>query len=96
MNLQVQAIHFGLEEETREFIDKKLGRLGFAEDLIVDLDFTLKKDTHEYELECLVHFRWGKKHIIKTKSYELHEGIDTLIDKLSLKVKKEKDKIKEH
>ncbi len=96
MQLLIEAVHFDLKDETREFIDKKLERLGFAEDLIVSLDFTFNLDAHEYELECLVHFRWGKKHAIKTRSYDLHEGIDALIDKLSLKVKKEKDKIKEH
>ena len=96
MNLQMQAVHFDMKDETREFIEKKLERLGFAEDLIVDMEVNLVKDTHEYELECLVHFRWGKKVAIKYKSYDLHEGIDTLTDKVALKVKKEKGKIKEH
>jgi putative sigma-54 modulation protein len=96
MHLDIEAVHFDLKEETQEFVEHRLGKIDFAKDMIVDLEFTFVKETHEYELEAKVHFRWGNSHVIKVKSFELHEGIDTLIDKLELKVKKEKDKVKEH
>lgn len=96
MDVDVQAVHFELKDETRDFIDERIKKIEFASDLIVDLLFTLVREKHEFVEEVKIHFRWGKSNVIKLKSFDLHEGLDKLIDKLEAKVRKEKGKIKEH
>lgn len=96
MHLEIQAVHFDLRDETRDFIEEKLQKIDFAADMIVDIEFTLVRDAREFEQEVKVHFRWGKSHVIKLRSFELHEGLEKLMAKLEMKVRKEKEKIKEH
>jgi len=96
MNIDIQAVHFDLKDETRDYIEEQIAKIEFASDLIVDLDFKLVRESNRFEEEVKIHFRFGKSHVIKTKSFDLHEGLHELIDKLALKVKKEKGKIKEH
>ena len=96
MELEIKGVHFDLQDETREFISAKLEKLEFARDFIVDLNFTLTKDNSEFDCEVKLHLSWGHKSVIKVRSYDLHEGINTLIDKLDHKVRKERDKITEH
>ena len=96
MLLNYEAVHFDLRDETKEWIEKRMEKIEFAKDLIVDLDFTMTKEKNRYVLEAKIHFRWGKSHVIKEKSYDLHEGLNSLLDSVEMKVKKEKGKAKEH
>ena len=38
MNLNIRGIHYQISDETREFLDKKLAKLDFAESYLHDLD----------------------------------------------------------
>jgi putative sigma-54 modulation protein len=96
MNVEVQAVHFDMTDEQRELLDRKLSKLDFARELIIDLEFHFKLEKHEYEMDVEVHFRWGKKHAVKVKAFEFNEGVDRLIGKLEKKVRREKEKVKEH
>ena len=96
MKLDIKGVHLDLKDETKEFIEAKLEKLDFARDYIVDLDFTLTKDNPDYEIEAKLHLKWGHQSVIKVHSFDLHEGIHTLIDKLDHKVRKERDKITDH
>ena len=96
MELDIKGVHFDVKDETKEFIEAKLEKLEFAEDYIVDLDFTLTKDNPEYEVEAKLHLKWGHTSVIKTHAFDLHEGINALIDKLDHKVRKEREKITDH
>jgi putative sigma-54 modulation protein len=96
MELEIKGVHFDLQDETRELISAKLEKLEFARDYIVDLNFTLTRDNTEFICEVKLHLSWGHTSVIKVRSYDLHEGINTLIDKLDHKVRKERDKITEH
>ena len=95
MNIDVKAVHFDLNDETRDFIDKKMEKFDFVKDMLVDVLFTLTKEKN-YLIEVTMNFRWGVSSHIKVKSYELHEGLDTLFDKMDKKIRKEKEKITEH
>lgn len=95
-NLELKAVHFDLSDDTKEFIDVKLEKIEFAHDYIVDLLITMTKEKSDYVIEVTVNFRWHKSAHIKVRSYGLHEGLEQLIDKLAEKVRKEKDRIKEH
>jgi putative sigma-54 modulation protein len=96
MELEIKAVHFDVKDETKDFIQERLEKLDFAADYIVDLGFTLTKEKAEYEVEVKLHLKWGHQSVIKVRSHDLHEGINTLIDKLDHKVRKEREKITDH
>jgi len=94
MNTEIKAVHFTLGDETKEYLEKKITRIHNAENMIVDLLFTLTKNK-DYSAEVTVNFRWGVSIHVKESNFELNPAIDKLMDKLDLKIAKEKDKVKE-
>lgn len=96
MELGIKGVHLDLKDETKEYIEEKLEKLDFARDYIVDLDFTLTKDNPDYEVEAKLHLKWGHQSVIKVHSFDLHEGIHALIDKLDHKIRKEREKITDY
>ena len=94
MNTEIKAVHFTLKEETREYLDKKIARIHNAENMIVDLLFTLTKGK-EFSAEVTVNFRWGVSIHQKETDFDLNPAIDKLMDKLDAKIAKEKEKFKE-
>jgi putative sigma-54 modulation protein len=94
MNIDVKAVHFTLKDETREYLDRKMARIHNAENMIVDLRFTLKRDK-DFEAEATVNFRWGVSIHVKEHDFELNPAIDKLMDRLEAKITKEKEKVKE-
>ena len=94
MNTEIKAVHFTLRDETKEYLERKIERIRNAENMIVDLLFTLRK-SKEFSAEAKVNFRWGVSIHLKEKDFELNPAIDKLIDKLDAKIIKEKEKVKE-
>ena len=94
MNIEIKAVHFTLKDETREYLDKKIARIHNAENMIVDLIFTLTKEK-DFSAEALVNFRWGVSVHQKERDFDLNPAIDKLMDKLNVKITKEKEKVKE-
>ena len=94
MNTEIKAVHFSLRDDTKEYLEKKIERIRNAENMIVDLLFTLKK-SKEFSVEVKVNFRWGVSIHLEETDFELNPAIDKLIDKLDAKIAKEKDKVKE-
>ena len=96
MNIDVKGVHLDISQNVRDYLNKKLKRLGYAEDLIVDLLFTLSQDSKAYKVEANINFRWGTSAHIGVDAFNLIKGIDQLLDKMDVKIKREKDKIQEH
>lgn len=97
MTVNVKGVHYNVSDNTNEYIKKRLEKLEFVEDLIVDLDIIIKKETKGFfSVESNIHFRWGKKNHLKVEERELYKAIDELFDKMLIKISKEKEKIKEH
>ncbi|SIQ59602.1 putative sigma-54 modulation protein [Alkalispirochaeta americana] len=97
MNITIKSVHFDASESTREFLEERLQKIDFATDKIVDLDFTLTREKdHQFEIEAKIHFRWGLRAVVKTKTYDLNQGIHELVDKVDMKVRKEVEKVQEH
>ena len=94
MNTEIKAVHFTLRDDTKEYLNKKIERIHNAENMIVDLLITLTKDK-DFEAEVTVNFRWGVSIHVKEHDFELNPAIDKLMDKLEIKVTKEKEKVKE-
>lgn len=96
MNVDIKGVHMDVSQRVRDYLDKKMKRLSYAEDLIVDMLFTLTQDTKAYKTEVNINFRWGTSSHIGVESYNIIKGIDQLFDKMDVKINKEKEKIQEH
>ena len=94
MITDIKAVHFSLDNETREYLEKKIARIPNAENMIVDLLFTLTKGK-DFSVEVTVNFRWGISIHLKENDFELNPALDKLMDKLDTKITKEKEKVKE-
>ncbi len=97
MTTEIKGVHFEIQDRTREYVEKKLERLEFAKDLLLEVLITISKGKKEgYGVEANIHFKWGTSAHIGVKSYDVFEGIDAFFDKLEVKVAREKKKIQEH
>jgi putative sigma-54 modulation protein len=94
MNLEIKAVHFSLHEDAKEYLNKKIERIRNAENMIVDLLITIKKEK-DFVAETTVNFRWGVSVHVQEKDFELTKAMDKMIDKLEAKITKEKEKVKE-
>ena len=96
MNVDIRGVHYDISDNTRDHVEKKLKRLAYAEDFIVDLLLTIAHDKNGYVIESTVNFKWSKSAHLKVDTFDLFKGIDNLFNKLDNKISKEKEKIQEH
>ena len=96
MNIDIKGVHVEISDKIQEYIDKKLHRLDFVSEHIIDLLVFLSQEGSQYSLEATMNFRWGNSNHVRVKSFDVFEGIDKLFDKVELKVLKEKNKIQDH
>ena len=97
MNTDIKAVHFELDEATKEIIGERVERLEFAADKVIDLDFTLTQDkSNRYEIEAKGHFRWGAHSVLKADGYDLGATLHDLLDRVDHKVRKEVDRVSDH
>jgi putative sigma-54 modulation protein len=96
MTTDIKGVHLKISRRTSDYIDKKLPRLAFAEDLVTDLLLAFSREKSLYLLDATVNFRWGSTTHIHVENFKLTEGIDALFDKLEPKLEKEKNKLKDH
>ena len=94
MNTEIKAVHFTLNDDAKEYLDKKISRLHNAENMIVDLLITIKK-SKSFEAVATVNFRWGKRIHVKEKDFEIAPAIDKMMDKLEQNITREKEKVKD-
>lgn len=94
MTKSVSAVGFVFEEKQSEMIDKKLSRISYADDLIVDLILRVKHDK-AYSFDCTVNFKWGAQAHVASEDFDFGAALNKLMDVLDQKIKKEKDKIQE-
>ena len=93
INIDVKAVHFTLHEDARAYLDRKINRIHNAENMIIDLLFTLTKDK-DFSAEATVNFRWGVSIHVKEHDFDLNPAIDKMMDNLEAKITKEKEKVK--
>jgi len=94
MNTEIKALHFTMHDDAKEYLNKKLERIHNAENMIVDLIVTIKKEK-DFDAEANVNLRWGVSVHVKESDFEITKAIDKMIDKLESKIIKEKEKVKE-
>jgi len=96
MNIDVKGVHMDVSKRVHDYMNKKLKRLKFADDLLVDLLFTLTQETRGYTAEVNINFRWGTQAHIKVENFNIIKAVDALFDKMDEKITKEKEKIQDH
>ena len=94
MNKTYSAVGFDLEKKQSDMIEKKLSRISYAEDLIVDLILRVKHDK-AYVFDTTVNFKWGTQAHVSGEDFDFGAALNKMMDVLDTKVKKEKDKIQE-
>ena len=95
MNLTVRGINYVPSQETKDFIDKKLQKLSFADDYLHDLDIAIKRESKGigFHIDAILHFRRKTEKSVSYDCYELYEGIELIADKIQAVAKKEKEKV---
>lgn len=96
MNTEIKGAHVEITDKIRDYVDKKMQRLDFAKDYLIDLLFHFSQEKSQYKLEVNINFRWGNSIHVGEDSFDIFEGIDKLLDKMELKIIKEKKKIQDH
>ena len=94
MNTDIKSVHFTMNDDIKDYLNKKIERIHNAESMIVDLLITIKKEK-DFDAEATVNFRWGVSIHVKEEDFDITEAIDKMMDKLELKITKEKEKVKE-
>ena len=94
MNLTFRGIGFTPTDEDREFLDKKLKKLSFADDYLHDLDIVATKEStgSGFQRAATLHVTWKKEKAVAQEASEHSEGIELLADKSQAAAKKEKEK----
>lgn len=98
MNVSFRGIGYTPNEEDRAFLDKKLQKLAFAEDYLMSLDVSVKKEAKGigFHIDAAMHFSWKKDKIVSEDCYELYEGIEKIADKIQAAARKEKELVKDN
>ena len=96
MHFELKGVHYHVSENTTDYIEKKMHRLDPVKDKLETLHLTITKENNQFKVEANFHFTWGAPSHIRVDSHELWPGIDLLFDKLTAKIKKEKEKITSH
>ncbi len=94
MTKNVSAVGFELDQKQSDMIEKKLDRVKYAEDLIVDLTVRVKREK-QYHFEATANFRWGSQAHVSAEDFDFGASLNKMMDTLDVKIKKEKDKIQE-
>lgn len=92
MTKTVKAVGFELEQKQSDMIEKKLKRVDYADDLIVDLITQVKHDK-QYAFDITANFRWGAQAHVAAEDFDFGAALNKVMDVLDNKIKKEKDKI---
>jgi putative sigma-54 modulation protein len=94
MNINVETVRFTLDEDRKAFVDKKLERIKYAEELITDVIVNIKLDRQFYA-DATVNFRWGGIAHVTAEDFDFNATVNKLMDVLDQKIRKEKDKIQD-
>lgn len=94
MTKTINAVGFELEEKQSEMIEKKIERIKYADDLIIDLIVKVKHEK-AYVFDATANFRWGAQAHVSAEDFDFGASLNKMMDTLDVKIKKEKDKIQE-
>lgn len=92
MTKSINAVGFDLDQKQSGMIEKKLQRVDYADELIIDLILRVKHEK-EYTFDIVANFRWGVQAHVTSEDYDFGAALNKVMDVLDQKIKKEKDKV---
>ncbi|AHH09482.1 Ribosome-associated factor Y [Borrelia parkeri SLO] len=93
MEPKIQAINYHLSDHTKDFIVKKLEKIGtHIKQNSESLKITIKKENDIFDIDAHLHFNWGKIIHITEHGKELYALIERLVERLQNTANKEKIK----
>ena len=92
MTKSITAVGFDLDQKQSDMIEKKLQRISYADDLIIDLIVRVKHEK-EYSFDIVANFRWGVQGHVTGSDFDFAAALNKTMDVLDQKIKKEKDKV---
>jgi putative sigma-54 modulation protein len=95
MTTDTRAINFSMDDKDRDYLAKKLERLHYAQDLLVNLSFVITRENKTFKAACTASFRWGTSAHVEDEDFEVPAAIDKMFDRLEVKISKEKEKIQQ-
>ncbi|MBN1797029.1 MAG: HPF/RaiA family ribosome-associated protein [Spirochaetales bacterium] len=96
MNIDIRGVHYDISDIEKQTIDRKLHKIDFIKEKIIDIIFTIIKEKKDFKLEVSIYFQWGTSAHLHVRDFDVLEGIDKLFNKMEVKIHKEKEKIQEH
>jgi putative sigma-54 modulation protein len=97
MNIDIHAIHFTSDDELKQFISKRLGKLELFFDRIIATDVFLKVENSSDKTNKIVEVRLqvpNETLIVKKSAKSFEEGIDQSADSLERQLLKHKQKLR--
>jgi putative sigma-54 modulation protein len=96
MNFEIRSVHYNLSDRERKLIEKKIHRIDFIKEKIINIVFSIIKEKKDFKLEVSIYFQWGTSAYLHVRDFNVLEGVDKLFKKMEVKISKEKEKIQEH
>ena len=95
MQLSVTGHHVEITAALRQYVDKKLERLGRHADHVIDAHCVLTVEKLIHRAEATLHLRGETVHALAEDGH-MYAAIDALTDKLERLVRKHKEKVTDH
>ncbi|MDR0760578.1 MAG: HPF/RaiA family ribosome-associated protein, partial [Treponema sp.] len=83
---------FAMTDEEKQIIDKKIDRFRKSAEHLTDLIFTFTKEGAAIKAEAVINFKGGPRGHLDELDYDLRTATDKLVDKVQIKITKEKEK----
>ncbi len=96
MDITITGVHYHVTDATKEFIEKKSKRVEFARSFVRQRDMVITKESHGYKVEIKSHIDGKNDIVISAESHDLYPAIEILFDKYESKLRKIKDKLRDH
>jgi len=92
MNVSIIGRKVKITPEIRSYIEKKMKKIDHFIDHIYDFKLIITRERHIYNAEVNIKVRRKVIHIF-AKTPDIHSVIDTLFDKIEVKLRRYRDKI---
>ena len=92
MNVSFTGRKIKISPEIRKRIEKNMKKLDHFADHIYDFKLILEKERHTFTAEVNINVKRKIIHII-TKTEDLQSAIDTLFDKIEVKIRRYREKL---
>tara|TARA_B110000003_G_C16527771_1_gene487718 strand:+ start:598 stop:885 length:288 start_codon:yes stop_codon:yes gene_type:complete len=95
MNIQIESVHFSVDKQLKDFINKKLEKLIAIDDSIISVEVYLKIDKPESYDNKIVEIKFNSsisKYFAKKRANSFEESIDLVSQALKKQILKNKQK----